>query len=476
MSQSTYRVIERWLEQEAHGASVRSISSHNCFYEGPVIYSYGHHFPLARAIKGDAGETTAFLLNGDTYSMTTSRQQADVRNMTRQTGIPTVIVPFTVLNEAGIDHSTVRILDVSDDRWEETTHTSEVELEGWKWANMPIREYVAPTDDELQVLADEMNERARRNREGVKDSYNYAVTREDAWAIEHYGRELEKPVKVHTIDDVEDWRRKEYRVVRHERQLFTSGRLNNRVDVHDGPDGRWYEWTTSRHWLGESLIEGEIRWQRFRRCRACRGTGRARQQVQPLEIHPMTDVLMVPEYDPWQDGVPRPWGSSAPYQRTPILCERCEGRGGRWLTGRRRARFLSGFDHNETRPSYFFAELPPGATPSTVAEAYETLKPEPVKLAEGMGRDVKRQGDIFAVELRAMDKRDLRKAGATFEKRGNLLGTNHVATEVARMPDGTTLARGTLTHAPENRAPDHRRVKLGQSWHVTLKNLVPIAA
>ena len=48
--------------------------------------------------------------------------------------------------------------------------------------------------------------------------------------------------------------------------------------------------------------------------------------------------------------------------------------------------FLSGFDHNERRPSYFLCELPPGCTAGTLAEAYEALKPDGVRLAEQMGR------------------------------------------------------------------------------------------
>lgn len=142
---------------------------------------------------------------------------------------------------------------------------------------------------------------------------------------------------------------------------------------------------------------------------------------------------------------------------------------------RNRAYFLSGFDAQESRPLYFFCELPRGAKPATVADAYEALKPDTVKVAEQMGRPVVRQGDIFAVQLTGTDKRTLRRQGATFDKRGQLLGTNHVATEVARMPDGTTLARGTLWHVPPSwRRPDHKRQTMGKAWHVIVKNTVPL--
>jgi hypothetical protein len=111
---------------------------------------------------------------------------------------------------------------------------------------------------------------------------------------------------------------------------------------------------------------------------------------------------------------------------------------------------------------------------TTVEEAYQALKPETVVLAEAMGREVKRQGDIFAVPAPSVTKRELRAKGARFEKRGQLLKTNHVATEVAYLPGGLTMARGTLYHAPERRRPDHARRTIGSEWHIIQKNTVPV--
>lgn len=139
-------------------------------------------------------------------------------------------------------------------------------------------------------------------------------------------------------------------------------------------------------------------------------------------------------------------------------------------------KFLSGFDVQESQPLYFFCELP-RTDATTVSEAYDALKPDAVLLAGQMNRTVTRQGDIFSVALSSqVTKRRLRKEGATFEKHGPLLNTNHVATEVARMPDGTTLVRGTLTHRPPFRRPDHRRVRLADGWHAVVKNTVPLSA
>ncbi len=73
-------------------------------------------------------------------------------------------------------------------------------------------------------------------------------------------------------------------------------------------------------------------------------------------------------------------------------------------------------------------------------------------------------------------KRDLAKAGAVFTPRGDIFRTNHQATELAILPDGTHVARGALRHVPENRAPDHARVGLGKQFHVLVKNTVPLGA
>ena len=39
------------------------------FFEGDILYSYGYHFPLA--VKSKKG----YVLNGDRYSVSTSKQQ-----------------------------------------------------------------------------------------------------------------------------------------------------------------------------------------------------------------------------------------------------------------------------------------------------------------------------------------------------------------------------------------------------------------
>lgn len=223
-----------------------------------------------------------------------------------------------------------------------------------------------------------------------------------------------------------------------------------------GYGGRWgawqdadgvYHWLTTRHWLGGSLIRAKVTWFERVECPHCHG-----------------DPMEGPAY------LNRYGGLYA------AKCPTCHGDFRITIEKHRWATFLSSFDEQETRPSYFFCELPARSKARTIAEAYEALKPDTVRLAEQMGRSVTRQGDIFAVAT-SYTKAQLRKMGATFERTGYMLGTNHMATEVARL-GRLTLARGILHHSPAGRRPDHKRQPLGdrKGWHIIEKNTVPVAA
>jgi hypothetical protein len=144
----------------------------------------------------------------------------------------------------------------------------------------------------------------------------------------------------------------------------------------------------------------------------------------------------------------------------------------RTLTGRgsRPAYFLSGIDRSEWRESFFFCELPPGAQPATVAEAYEALKPESVKEAERLGLKVRRQGDIFAIETPTFTPDQL-----YVQELVQLLDTNHVADEAVLVGNTSLYARGRMRHRPSGRRPDHRTLNLGKRWHLIVKNTVPLA-
>lgn len=363
------RVIQRWVDRMTGRSELKDLRVARIYANGDRLYSYGNHFELGRVLrkasKAGVGEPVGFLLNGDVYSVSTSRHQAIVRWAVEHSGLPSAIIPFQTLAAAGVDLSSVRILQATRDGHEEIRHRSFVKPEGG-------RHYVSTSTDEV-------------------------------------GRTV-------------------------------------------------YEWITYRHWLGESLIAASLPWHTRTVCKPCQGSGKA----------PNFPLIVTTKWE--RENWPM-WER----HDSPLSCVKCRGVGQISRSGARYAKFLSGFDANEARRSYFFCELP-RTDALTVEAAYAALKPETVRLAEQMGRAVKRQGDIFAVPMPTLTKRSLRKMGATFTAAGNLLGTNHQATETAVLPDGTLLARGTLRHAPDFRAPDHARVTLGRDFHAIVKNTVPLSA
>lgn len=67
---------QQLIESFVEGAD--SGHANNLFIEGDVLYSYGHHFPLA--YRTYDGESTIFIVNIDKYSVTTSRHQSLLRS------------------------------------------------------------------------------------------------------------------------------------------------------------------------------------------------------------------------------------------------------------------------------------------------------------------------------------------------------------------------------------------------------------
>lgn len=465
-------ITHRWLDVAFGRTDKPNFSSSNRVWaNGDSIYSYGTHFEMARIQRDANGEPSWFLVNGDRYSPTTSGHQSIVRNVLSHERLRSIIIPYTALQAASIDFTTIEPIDEEPERWETTNHESDTIPPGARWSLEDIWESVDLTQAELDAEVAERNAKAVEEWERKRE---WAKT--DTFWAEHISDE--PPV----LDEscISEWHRRELRVTGQRKVLrFSRGSVGREIDVIEQDDGSFtYEWTTTRHWLGESLIRTRVRWGGYTPCKPCRGTG----------THP--DLQGPPEPDgSWEwdksyeerEWVPQPgrrnaWTSDWS-ERELTFCPKCNGRGGKNYTRSRLSYFLSGFDSQESRPLYFFCELPKDVEPTSIAEAYEALKPRAVKLAEDMGRDIIRQGDIFAIPLQNLDKRALRKKGARFEKRGNLLGTNHEASEVAYMPDGTTLVRGLLYHNPEWRQPDHARRKLTPKvWHVVQKNTVPVAA
>jgi hypothetical protein len=118
---------------------------------------------------------------------------------------------------------------------------------------------------------------------------------------------------------------------------------------------------------------------------------------------------------------------------------------------------------------------------STVAEAFESLKPAEVKAAEQMGIPVFRQGDWFAIpytdvatQITLPTPRELEKRSVAHEylprrehDDNSMRATRHRVTRlVVDECSGLVLARGTVRHS----ANDHKMLKLG-GWHAMYGNV-----
>lgn len=456
-------IITRWIDRELGRTTKANYAARrqNVFGESGRLYSYGRHFELARPLKmKNAGaahrrDVVGWLLNGDRYSVTTARHQSVTRNAIARTGLPAAIIPHEALGAARIELDTIRIIDVTEDGHERIEHKSATVPDGVRYVVEDVHENVDLSPEELQVIADARTERNRADWQRMKD----AADRGDSFYAERMARPENATPAVVTVDDLGSWDRREWRKTG-TRTVMYLGRSRTLVSKVTEEGETSYRWTTYRHWLGASLIRAAV--------------------------------------------------STGPGSRR-----------------RRWAYFLSAFDEQESARLYFLAELPRGVAPTTVAEAFEDLKPDAVKVAETMGRDITRQGDIFAIAMPGLTLRQLRKDGAVIETgpritgvmryrdrydalgdipaaddqsvwhaepapgridvsgepidRGRewraLLGQNHYATEVARMPDGTTFARGTMKHDPAGRDADHARRKMGngKTWHLIVKNTVPLS-
>lgn len=455
MSNSCEAVAQRWVDRITGKSTRPELPNPRVPIIGGNIHSFGSHFEMARPLRDKKGVQHSWLLNGDRFSPTTDRHQRTVRDVLTRTGLPMVIIPHDALRAAGVDRDSIQLIDVSADRHEIIPHVAYTKPESAEWVEDPIYGDVDLTDAEIEALLDKRHRQAWSDYEARFNNWTRLQARiaadPECWAAQCPPQPKPTAPARATREslgsyDLREWRQTGTRMV-----LRFKSWHSGSITVAAVPDGRTrYSWTTSQHFLGESLIRARTEWRQTTKCKACAGTGRLKE-YRGVTRH---DI---------------PWG-------TVYQCEPCFGRGNRTRTCQRWSYYLSGFDMNEPRPLYFFAELPRTAKPKTIAEAYEDLKPEPVKMAEQMGRPVARQGDIFAIPITTVDKRTLRKQGARFEKRGALLGQNHEGSEVAYLPDGTTLVRGVLWHNPAGRPPDHRRVRLSPGWHVVIKNSVPVAA
>lgn len=120
----------------------------------------------------------------------------------------------------------------------------------------------------------------------------------------------------------------------------------------------------------------------------------------------------------------------------------------------------------------------------TLKEAYESMKPNAVRIAENLNNEVKRQGEYFFIPLPTLKTRDVSERERIITHKGlerdyyeekdfvaferlfpEVEESRHCVTEKATSL-GKVVVRGTVRH------PEHRMLKLGKTWHLVAKNTV----
>ena len=500
-------VASRWVNRALGLTDKGALSNPRMLDRGDAIFSYGTHFEIARIIRDAKGEPRHWLINGDRFSVTTGNHQRIVRGAISRSALPSVTIPHSALQEAGVELTSVQPIDVQEDWWTETVVTKPSDSV-WRWEYDWYGSSLEDCGGWQNSLTGEFVAREHYGVPRPKTECDHEITVpgpwKPGWNWEHR-MAVEKAREVHLRLHHGVWEEVSAHRPRPGRKRAVSGQRTEWELVNDPDDPRGFhlERVVRRHWLGGSLIRAQVHYTVQVKHDDCQGTGVAAEKwytrstesaIGPLTRDEMEAVTAQIEYRRVRYSLDEPlgWPYSVHAYVEHARCRGCGGTGRVPATRRRWAYFLSGFDVNETRPSYYFCEMPPKVKPETVEEALEMLKPAAVKLAEQAGREVKRQGDIFAIpmpgltlrELKAQGGRHVKRPGAIVGEHGrltwdgprpNLLGTNHEATEVVYV-GGQTYARGSIRHVPEGRRPDHKLTPLGREWHLIQKNTVPVSA
>jgi hypothetical protein len=109
--------------------------------------------------------------------------------------------------------------------------------------------------------------------------------------------------------------------------------------------------------------------------------------------------------------------------------------------------FISSFDKQERVPLYFLSQLPYEV--GSYDEAIEALAPESVKTARECGRQVVRQGDMFAIPMN-VTTRQLKAMGATMQKRQVTLQWHDYALNDLAKIRAIDTVRKTMPDKPRN--------------------------
>lgn len=122
------QVVERWFRDvtKANPEFIGTRHSNNVFAgtrDGRrQLYSWGTHFSLVELVTCRQGDY--FLINGDTFSNSTTRHQWIVRRVADKHPLPTIIIPFSALDSAMIDHGSIVPTFIEKDRTDKIPHES----------------------------------------------------------------------------------------------------------------------------------------------------------------------------------------------------------------------------------------------------------------------------------------------------------------------------------------------------------------
>lgn len=221
-------ICANWVRYVLYGEGKAASSERSrVYYQGDTIYSYGTHFPMAIAIRErprDADRTPLvgwgvrdgtptegrlkfILVNGDGFSPSTTNHQGRVREALD--GIESIIIPFTALNAAGIDRTTIEPVHVRADRTE-TFHHSQAE---------------EPTGERLM-----MDDPSGKTKTVMRRRYDLTLSDPSSEYPEEVPERVPDP-----------------------NRRYLRANTTWPVAEFDPHTDEWH-WETHRHWLGDSLF------------------------------------------------------------------------------------------------------------------------------------------------------------------------------------------------------------------------------
>lgn len=120
----------------------RPLRGHNVYADAKHIYSYGSHFPMAYADD----ERRLFIVNGDTFSSSTSGHQSHVRGAIERTSWEHFIIPFSVLRSANVEMETLELIEQGKEISEGICRTCKISWDfhdrnGWEGYDTHLSEF-----------------------------------------------------------------------------------------------------------------------------------------------------------------------------------------------------------------------------------------------------------------------------------------------------------------------------------------------